>query len=175
MRRELTQDVLKIALTYNSLSGVFTRNLTTGNRALKGSIAGTRDVNGYGVIRLNTLRYTSTSLAWLYMTGEHTDSLIDHIDGNPYNDRWDNLRKANHVTNAYNSKIRTDNNTGVKGLTLSREGHFVARITINKVPLYIGTYKLKEDASKQIEQYREFHHKDFANNGEHICQRQIQI
>jgi len=42
---------------------------------------------------------------------------IDHIDGNPLNNRVENLRPASPSQNMWNAKLRSDNTSGVKGVS----------------------------------------------------------
>lgn len=60
-------------------------------------------------------------IAWLWMTGKWPEELIDHINRNPMDNRWKNLREANHSQNAYNMPIRKDNISGVKGVCWNKK------------------------------------------------------
>lgn len=42
--------------------------------------------------------------------------LIDHVNGNGHDNRPENLRYATHKENAWNSKKRSNNTSGVKGV-----------------------------------------------------------
>lgn len=55
-------------------------------------------------------------LAWYIMTGEEVPSgmMIDHIDGDPTNDRWDNLRMVTPTENALNSQPKKTSRTGFR-------------------------------------------------------------
>lgn len=71
---------------------------------------------------------------------------IDHIDGNPRNNKRDNLRIATHMQNMKNMKMSKANKTGHKGVGQRENGRWFAQITVNRKHMYIGTYDTYEDA-----------------------------
>ena len=66
------------------------------------------------------------NVVWELCTGQTVKGLIDHIDGNPFNNRITNLREVDHAANARNVKISKRNKTGVVGvcLTSSSKGRY---------------------------------------------------
>jgi hypothetical protein len=57
-----------------------------------GTVAGSINRDGFCEIEIDGQTCRSDHLAWLYMTGAWPDGEIEHIDGDPLNDRWSNLR-----------------------------------------------------------------------------------
>lgn len=95
-----------------------------------------------------------TSLArWivLYMTGQWPEKglVVDHIDGDPDNNKWDNLRVCTQGMNCRNKHKSVLNTSGKVGVSWSSaEGRWIAQIgrggksTSNR----IGCFLLKRDA-----------------------------
>lgn len=134
-------------LSYDPDTGDWTRTVTAGRHGCwkAGTKAGTIAGNGYAQLSIGGKRYWSHRVAWLYMTGEWPPDFIDHIDGNPLNNRWANLRKATAAQNLANSKLRCTNTSGHRGIRL-RDGKWQARITIDNRELSLGLFAEKEDA-----------------------------
>jgi hypothetical protein len=80
-----------------------------------GSIAGTARANGYRVITVGN-KFQAHRLVWLWH-GRELSEQIDHINGDPSDNRIENLRAADNTTNAYNAALRTDNKSGVKNVS----------------------------------------------------------
>jgi len=143
---DLTQERLKALLDYDSETGVFRwRVQNKSNR--KTVIAGCRAQSEHWSINIEGRRYRAHQLAWLYMKGEWGRPLIDHRDGNPLNNRWDNLRLGSHGDNAANrSRLRT-NRSGFKGVCFDpRRGKWRAQITKDGRRFSIGSYATAEEA-----------------------------
>jgi hypothetical protein len=88
-------------------------------------------------IRLDYKRHYLHRVIWLYMTGNWPDMEIDHIDGNPENNKWANLRLATASQNQANKKGRGK----LKGVTYYRSiKRWVARIGHQKTIKNIGTF-----------------------------------
>lgn len=71
------------------------------------------------------------------------DLEIDHIDGNPLNNRRKNLRFVTHRQNSQNLKRHRNGET--LGTTLLENGKWQAVIHIKK-SVYLGSFKTKEEA-----------------------------
>lgn len=104
MRRKLfSPERLRHLLDYDPEMGLWTwRNPPNHNTRLKGRLAGNRRSDGYLKIRIDGQAYYAGRLAWYYMTGEWPKDEIDHLDRNPRNDRWANLRDATSSQNKFN-------------------------------------------------------------------------
>lgn len=67
--------------------------------------------NSRWYIKFEQIQYNAARLAWFYMTGRWPTE-IDHIDRNPSNDKWLNLREVTHKENFANTNLRNNKNTG---------------------------------------------------------------
>jgi hypothetical protein len=73
---------------------------------------------------------------------------IDHINGNPSDNRPGNLRDVSHQENHRNQRLRKNNTTGVVGVTFNRRlCKWAAHITIDGIYKHLGFYVSKEDAT----------------------------
>jgi hypothetical protein len=159
----LTQAELKQLFHYDPITGIFTRIKTVNNRAKANQIAGCK-MNGYLCIRIKPNRYGAHRLAWLYMTGKWPDKFIDHINHNREDNRWCNLREANFLENARNFKIGKNNTSGFKGICKKQYKNYEAWRAFCRVggkPIYLGTFKTKEEASKAYTDFAKNNHKEF--------------
>lgn len=140
----LTQDRLKEILRYDPETGLWEWLIwKTGVR--KGRPAGYVSKPGYLVLRIDGIAYLGHRLAWFYMMGEWPDE-IDHINLLKGDDRWVNLRAADHSKNMGNLALRRDNTTGFKGVSRIKNGKFVASIHEDGVSKHLGCFLLPEEA-----------------------------
>jgi len=91
------------------------------------------------------------------------DSYVDHIDRDGLNNQRDNLRLCTMSENKMNQKIRKDNRSGYKGVSKLKHGRFVARITINKKLLHLGTFDDPKAAAKAYDRMAVKSYGEFAN------------
>ena len=152
-------------LEYDQAIGVFLWKVRQG-RAWPGAVAGTLNRHGHRTIRIDRKHYLAHRLALLYMKWRWPVEQIDHINGQPDDNRFVNLREATPKENSRNAKRRKDNTSGVVGVGWNqRDNCWHARIKIDKRLMHIGYFKDFDDAvkaRKRAEREHGFH----ANHGE---------
>ena len=166
MKNDLTAERLRSLLHYDPETGIFTRLVTSGrNRWLAGSPAGTPHSGhgGYTQIRIANRRYYAHRLAFLYMTGA-IPAYVDHVNCDRSDTRWANLRPASQTENNRNGPVRRSNKLGIKGVYRHRR-KFVARITVDRMPIEIGKFDTAEEAGHAYREAAAQFHGDFANVG----------
>jgi len=148
---ELTQERLMEVVVYDPAKGTFKRKCEPSRRHPNGRVknTGTRTTKGYISIFVDGSKYLAHRLAWLYMTGDCPQDQIDHIDKNPGNNAWRNLREANNSQNQANTGVRKDNRVGLKGAHyFSKTGQWTSRIRANGEDRFLGYFETPEQAHK---------------------------
>jgi hypothetical protein len=158
----LTREYVAEILDYDPETGVFTRKKST-HKNHRGTTAGGINNSGYWCIRVGANRYLAHRLAWLLVYGEMPDRMIDHINGNPLDNRIANLRMASPNENAYNRKKRSDNTSGIKGVSAAKQG-LRARISVDGEMIHIGYFKTVDDAERAIREARNSLHREFSRH-----------
>ena len=112
----LTAKVLRKLLHYNPTTGLF-KWLVRKPRVQLNRRPGTVTIHGYRRIGINGHVYSEHRLAYLYMKGYWPKLEIDHINGNPVDNKWSNLRAASRSLNNQNIYKPNSNNTnGYRGI-----------------------------------------------------------
>lgn len=131
---------------YDALTGVFTWRIDT-PPARKGSLAGNRWKHGYIRLRLFNIFHSAHRVAFAMMTGRWPDELIDHIDGDGFNNRWDNLREVSNLGNKRNVKLDHRNSSGFTGVYWNKkERRWKASIRVNYELIHLGYHDQIVDA-----------------------------
>lgn len=95
----------------------------------------------------------------------HISDQIDHIDGNPSNNKIENLRAVTNSQNQLNKKISSKNKTGYKGVSVhTQTGRYFVRLKINGVEKSFGLYEDLELAGLVAQMAREKYHGEFARH-----------
>ena len=87
-------------------------------------------------------------ICWALHYGEWPQGSIDHINGDKTDNRITNLRDVSHQENMTNLKMRSDNTSGFRGVSYTKEGNWRAYITNKGKTQVLGTFKTKEEAAK---------------------------
>jgi hypothetical protein len=148
-----TAEELRRAYHYDPCTGIFTR--LEGRRAIDrnktvGYVAPRKDGRRYVRLRVFGHFYAVGRLAWLYKTGEWPTRLIDHINCNSEDNRFSNLRLATRGENSANSRLASNNSSGMKGV-YKKSTSYQAEITHNGKRIYLGSYLTKESAHAAYE------------------------
>jgi len=115
----VTQEKLKDLFRYDAESGDFYW-LTSGKGRVFGVPAGTITNHGYRSITIDFKRYVAHRLVWLWHNG-YLPGELDHINRKPADNRIENLREVTHSENLWNSKTRSDNTSGVRGVCWDKQ------------------------------------------------------
>ena len=147
-------------ISYNAITGILTAKITLGLRST-GEEAGSLHNAGRKVVCLFGRTYLYHKICWLLHYGEWPNKEIDHINGNPSDNRICNLRLATRVQNAQNTKLRSDNKSGAKGVRFDK-GKWQAEIHFNRKRIYLGRYSTFEKALSVRKEAEIKYHLEYA-------------
>ena len=140
-------EAAKQLLSYNKNTGEVFWTLAA-NKTVKGKKAGTVRLNGYRQICVFGKIYKEHRLVWLLVYGVFPNSHIDHINGNPLDNRIENLRDVSPVVNQQNMKsAKSNSTTGLIGVK-PRGDKYIARIRIGNTRKHLGTFETSQEAHK---------------------------
>lgn len=121
------------------------RRIKVGTPALTGKLS-----NGYYGGRVNGVHFYAHRVVF-YLTHGYWPKQVDHVNGVRDDNRPDNLREANHTTNAQNKLAR--------GYYFDKDlQRYRVRVWVNGVAKECGTYKLESDARKAYLQAKQVAH-----------------
>ncbi len=110
------------------------------------------------IVGLGFKKYAAHQLVWFWHHGVWA-KLIDHRDGNPLNNRIENLREASSAVNAQNRRAASRNNKlGVLGVSQAGK-NFSAQITIPRKSKHLGTFKTAAEAHLVYVQAKRKYHR----------------
>lgn len=138
----LDRALLLESLYYNPETGNFLPRSDAGIR-----IRSTLRDNGYFIVHYRNKKYLAHRLAWFYMKGHWPDREIDHINGNPSDNRFVNLRLADRTENAHNRRLGRNNTSGARCVTFERKtGKWRVGISRFGHKFWLGSYRDKDYA-----------------------------
>lgn len=130
-----------------------------------GDIAGTTHPSGYKSVRINNVMIKQHRVIFM-MFFNRVPKFIDHIDGDPSNNRIENLREASASENVWNTKKGASNNSGIKGVCWhKRRNKWMASCAIHKRIRHVGYFDDVAEAAKAVVAFRQRWHGEFANHG----------
>lgn len=149
--QELTQESIQEWMRYDPDTGKMVRRLTSSSRAYAGYEFGCKNTNGYLVGRFAGKLHYLHRLIFLYMEGELPWQSIDHINGNPGDNTWVNLRKVTSVENNQNKIV----DSGV--YWAARDKVWVASFQYAGHKKHVGQHKDKAIAEAMYRAYKATH------------------
>ena len=131
-----------------------------------GKVAGGKSVaSGYRVCSIGNKNELVHRIIFMMHNG-YLPEEIDHIDGNPLNNRIENLREANRKTNGQNRKTQTNNTSGVKNVSWHKSaGKWNVRVEVNRKRHNFGLFDDLELAELVAIEARNKYHGAFAHHG----------
>lgn len=140
------EDAAKL-IAYDPITGEFTWRVSPRNGVNPGDRAGSMTARGYAFVRHRGGWLFAHRLAFVIMTGKRPAGVVDHIDGNPGNNAWANLRECSDAQNAQNSKVPKNNTSGYPGVVFRKKsGTWAAAIRTEGRRIHLGTFRDKLEA-----------------------------
>jgi hypothetical protein len=166
-RDQLTAEMVRRALDYDPETGLLSWRhrddvLPRVNKRLAGKPAGCPDGQyGYLSVRLHDYLYQAHRLIWLHVTGEWPTAVLDHVDGIPSNNAWNNLRPATRAENNRNRRTYRENGY-LKGTAPASKGKWRATIMLGRENHILGTFDSQEEAHAAYVEAAKHLHEQFA-------------
>jgi len=91
--------------------------------------------------------------------------VVDHIDGNPLNNKKSNLRVCTQKNNIRNRKnINKNNKSGIRGVSWDKiRNKWVGQIMYNRKHIHLGYFEDKNNATKAVIKGRKKYFKKYGN------------
>lgn len=174
MERKLTLGRFHEVMRYDDLTGYFFWNKKSGKRA--GSICH----QGYRKISIDKESIYEHRLVFFVKMGRWP-SIIDHIDRDTTNNRWQNLRESTASENGHNRDVSNQKKLNFdlpRGVRMARDGkrkkRFFSQFNANGKPIYCGHFATIEEAhqvylTKIREYFPEYFVEEKDNSNLSLC------
>jgi hypothetical protein len=130
---------------YDPETGIMRWKINNGRGNPKGKLIGHKNKKGYIEARFKGKNYLCHRIAWAI--GHNTldvPAILDHINGNPSDNRLCNLRAATNQQNNFNRKSRRN---GLKGVSFKKSRNkWESQIKINEKSKYLGLFDTEIEA-----------------------------
>jgi hypothetical protein len=158
MKLDLTQAAVRRLLDLDAATGIVRWRIAPNGRVPAGSVAGFESASGHLRVKIRGNSYPLHWIVWLYEFGAWPTEFIDHINGDPADNRPANLREATAHLNAQNLRrpMRT-NKLGLLGVTRDRS-RFRASIVVGGKKLHLGIFTTADAAHVAYVAAKRVHH-----------------
>jgi hypothetical protein len=153
-------------LDYDPLSGEFTNRVSRGCRRAGARAGSTRKDTGYIAIHIGGRDLYAHRLAWLLIYGDPGLRGVDHINGNPSDNRIANLRLATVSQNQMNIPVFGRRGKGSRRLVgtyyAPQSGTYRARLTVDGKCYHLGYFDTEHAAHEAYLEARKVHCGEFS-------------
>lgn len=155
----ISADMARELFRYDASSGrLFWRVRRPQSRVKVGDEVGHLCSNGYRKAHVGPHTILVHRIIWLMSHGDCPDQL-DHINLCKSDNRLENLRPADHYQNQYNTRLKSQNSSGYKGVGWSNTAkRWHARHRFKRKLVHVGYFDTPEEAhSAYAESVRRLH------------------
>jgi hypothetical protein len=159
------------SFSYNPTTGILRWKVTDSRKVKPGDEAGCASPKegGRKVVVFRYKHIRTHILIWAFQTGEWPKNQIDHINRNPGDNRWINLRESTQGQNMKNTKTPITNKSGFRGVYWHKTGgRWTSQIRVDGKKIYLGMFDTAEAAHKVYKAASEKLHGVFSHYRNHI-------
>jgi len=155
MKTELSQEYLHSLFEYKD------GNLFWKSSGLK---AGSKKSNGYTYVGISNNTYGIHRIIFMMFNG-YIPNEVDHIDNDPSNNKIENLRESNFVTNQWNRSLQKNNTSGYKNVFWNKGmKKWQVQIRSSGKKMNVGYFYDIELADLVAQEARSKYHGNFAKH-----------
>lgn len=175
MRRDFSQEYLRECFDYDPESGALVwkhrpvshfkneAGAVSFNSRFAGRPVTNVGKNGYITMSICDHPYLAHRVIWKLVTGRDPVEMIDHIDGNRANNRWENLREATRQQNCMNRTVGSKSATGVSGVRFEpKTGRYIVAVSVRNRSVHVGCFDTLDDAIVARKNALALHYGEFA-------------
>jgi len=161
---DLTVERARECFHYNPVTGLVVWKIRLANKVRPGDRAGTPDGRqGRFFVGVDGKHYLLHRVIWLLVYGSFPANTVDHIDGDPSNNKLTNLRAATSSEQMKNLKRCRRNKSGCCGVSWDKvKGRWVSQISSGGRAYNLGRYKEYFDAvcARKAAEYKHGFHRN---------------
>jgi hypothetical protein len=163
----LDVEALAELVTCDPLTGSLFWTDKAGPKRPAGKRAFDTPMEGYRYGKIGKQSLMAHRVVWLLCTGEWPD-VIDHINGNRSDNRFENLRSVSTGVNARNASKPSNNTTGCTGVSREkRNGKWKAYVTVNGKTVWLGCNHLSQEAACLVRRTHILAHPEYGFTTRH--------
>lgn len=154
MANDLPLQRISELLRYEEETGNLLWKISRG-AAKMGTVAGFLSRGGYIQVRIDYTLYYAHRIIYALAHSQSSLTVIDHIDGNPRNNRLLNLREVSQGVNLQNNKVRG---------TYARGVRWRAKIETNYKQKHLGCFDTEAEAHAAYLAAKKIYHPEAKRN-----------
>lgn len=124
--------------------------------------AGKGKNKSYWQIRVDGKTFKRSRVIFFMAHGKWPEPCVDHINGDSLDDRIENLRECNFSQNIVNSKPKLKIKQLPVGVYETKQGKYMARVTVNGNTNNLGTFPTIGEANRIAKKFRKGVYGEFA-------------
>tara|TARA_R110000851_G_scaffold61962_5_gene142512 strand:+ start:4117 stop:4584 length:468 start_codon:yes stop_codon:yes gene_type:complete len=154
---------MKQKLRYEPLTGKFFWLVNNAQVSIGQEVKGSIRESGHIKISVGSQLHLAHRLAYELM-GEEVPEFIDHVDQDPANNKWKNLRPCTFQQNQWNTAMRSTNTSGFKNVYFRKaRNKWIAKVPSLDGLKHVGTFDSAYEANIAAIAARAKHQGDFAH------------